>query len=295
MDGPLRLILWAGDCIHNGVTDIERLPQFDVYLCYGYKDGLEANKDFLSKRAEPGIIYTMDIFNTEEMTKFVELFRGRFYTIESDYHGNTPTLPLEIYQELLNNNGKAFNIKGINSCVLPVEDFQNMLELFAPILSEDDNYRRTWTAEIMKLAKMDKIPPSAVWTSPDFQHPFYNRIREDQDRLFKWNENRNPYSPYTYLYSSENIEEYWSNLPMKILITNIDRVPLKKYSMFYERFKKFLIQKTGHNIEELSVLQKIYELSFVEGIEFGDYLDTRKNIVVFGHWISKARKNSAVE
>jgi hypothetical protein len=33
----LRLILWAGDGEHDGISDVERLPNYDVYLCLGFR------------------------------------------------------------------------------------------------------------------------------------------------------------------------------------------------------------------------------------------------------------------
>ena len=49
LEGDLRLILWAGDGIHEGITDIERLPHFDVYLCLGFTAGIDANVEYIYK------------------------------------------------------------------------------------------------------------------------------------------------------------------------------------------------------------------------------------------------------
>ena len=155
----LNMVLWAGDCVHDEITDIERLPGFDVYFCFGFIQTLQANVDYMyNNRSKPGVICIIDVSNKSLMDNFVEIFRGRFSVIDSDYNGNTPTLPREYYDALLSNEGKAFNMKGINGCCFPVEDFQNCMELFAPMLSHQDNYLRTWTQEEFNQYKEFKYP-----------------------------------------------------------------------------------------------------------------------------------------
>jgi len=98
----LRMVLWAGDCVHDTITDVERLPNFDVYLCFGFSQTLPENVDYIySKRSRPGIICIIDVWAKEQMDRLIEVFRGRFSVIDSDYNGNTPTLPREYYDALL--------------------------------------------------------------------------------------------------------------------------------------------------------------------------------------------------
>ena len=86
LEGNLRMILWAGDCVHNDVTDVERLPDFDVYLCYGSMPTLQANIDYIYNRSNPGIICILDAMNKYHMARFIELFRNRFNLIDSDFN-----------------------------------------------------------------------------------------------------------------------------------------------------------------------------------------------------------------
>lgn len=301
----LKMVLWAGDCVHNEITDIERLPGFDVYFCFGFIQTLQANVDYIyNNRSKAGVICIIDATNKTLMDNFVEIFRGRFSVIDSDYHGNTPTLPREYYDALLSDEGKAFNMKGINGCRFPVEDFQNTLELFAPMLSREDNYRRTWTKELIDIAEGNKISPGAVWSSPDFKDSYYDMVRASQEQLIQWNKNRNPVSSQDY--SRDNIEEYWKLLPLHILTVDFERTSTfgNYATMCIERFRSFIIEhmipmiKTPDEFrvysKDMSIrqLQDCYRLcKEYPGIEFGPMEDNRRGGKIYGHWI---KKNSAL-
>ena len=43
----LKLMLWAGDGLHDGICDIERLSNYDVFLCAGYSGNLDVNITYL--------------------------------------------------------------------------------------------------------------------------------------------------------------------------------------------------------------------------------------------------------
>jgi hypothetical protein len=301
----LKMVLWAGDCVHNGETDIERLSEFDVYLCMGFIQTLQTNVDYMyNNRKRPGVICMIDVSVKDQMDQFVELFRGRFSIIDSDYNGNTPTLPREYYDMLLSNEGRAFNIKGINGCVLPTEDFQNCLELFAPMLSREDNYLRTWTKELVEIARLDGLSPSSAWASPDLKIPYYDNLRARQEQLMKWNRDRNPI--HSYNYSKDNIEEYWKQLPLHILTVNFERTnalndTFREYAtMNLERFRSFILEHIVpmiKNPEEfrkystamsISRLQECYRLcKEYPGIKFGVFKDNRRGKNVYSHWICR--------
>ncbi len=307
----LRMVLWAGDCVHDNITDVERLPNFDVYLCLGFSQTLPENVDYIySKRSKPGVICIIDASVKEQMARFIEIFQGRFSVIDSDYNGNTPTLPREYYDALLSEDGKAFNVKGINGCGFPVEDVQNALELFAPMLSREDNYRRTWTRELIDIAKVNDLSPNSAWTSPDFKNAYYNRIREGQEQLIKWNKDRNPFSTHVHQYSRDNIEEYWKLLPVHLLTINFERDNIydniyRPYAtMCLERFRSFIVEEIAHMIKRpeefrqhsrdmsLKKLQDCYRLcKEYPGVEFGLMEDNRRGGEIYSHWI---KKNSAL-
>jgi hypothetical protein len=312
LTGDLKMVLWAGDCYNNGITDVERLANFDVYLCYGFMHTVQANIDYINSREKPGVICIIDVTNKEQMARFVEIFRGRFSVIDSDYRGNTPTLPVHYYYELLSAEGKAFNVKGINGCIMPTEDYQNSLELFAPLLSQADNYKRIWTKEFIELADGNKLTPSSAWQSPDLKDPYYNGVRQRQLQLMEWNKNRNPVATQVWKYSKDNLEEYWKLLPIHILTVNFERTNVygndfKEYATLnLERFKTFMIdliipyiQNKAEFLEfaetqKIKSLQEIYRLcKEYPDIEFGYIDDNRSGKREYAHWLS-SKKNSAL-
>jgi len=310
LEGDLRLILWAGDGIHEGITDIERLPHFDVYLCLGFTAGIDANVEYIYKRSNPGIICIVDVFDKRQMARFVDIFRGRISLIDSDYRGNTPTLPIEYYYELLSEGGKAFNMKGINGLRAPIEDVQNALELFAPVLSQEDNLRRMWTEDMIQLAKDNKLSLGETWSSPDLKDPYYDRIRYNQEEMTRWNKDRNPISSQVCNYSEENLYEYWSKLPLCILTVNFEKANVMKtktkeyLALYIQRFKTFinkqlmnLIKNTDdlmefYRTEEFYKIQEVYSVcKEYPDVQFGYITDNRRGGRTYGYWIEK---NSAL-
>jgi hypothetical protein len=221
----LRLMLWAGDGLHDGVCDIERLSNYDVFLCAGYAGNLDVNLQYLKEHYKDSkVICILDVKSPGQLASFCSLFRSRFAVIDSDYFGNTPHLDLDTYSMLLSTGGTAYNIRGINGLSYPDEEFLNVLELFAPVIPDHLNYRRTWTAELVQLATDNQLSPSFTWSSPDLIHPFYDGLRERQ-KAFTANQMRmsrgNQLSRYSY--SAATMEEYWPTLSTEILTTNIQR------------------------------------------------------------------------
>lgn len=310
LEGDLRIILWAGDGIHEGITDIERLPGFDVYICLGIAPGIDANVKYIYNRSNPGIICILDVFDKRQMARFVDIFRGRVSVIDTDYKGNTPTLPVEYYYELLSEGGKAYNMKGINGLRAPIEDAQNALELFAPVLSDEDSLRRKWTEEMIQLAKDNKLSPGESWSSPDLKDPYYDRIRSNQEELLRYNKDRNPVSSQIWRYSEENLYEYWSKLPLHILTVNFEKADImknktKEYLAFnIQRFKTFIygeVMKHVKNTEDLNEYFRTEEFYKIQeryslckeypGVQFGYITDNRTEGRTYGYWIEK---NSAL-
>jgi hypothetical protein len=100
-------MLWAGDCVHNRIPDVERLPGYDIYLCYGFIPGLEDNIEALKRRQKSGVICIIDVDDAAYYSLFERTFKGRFSLIDSDYNGNTPNLSPFNYAALLASGGKA--------------------------------------------------------------------------------------------------------------------------------------------------------------------------------------------
>jgi len=215
------LMLWAGDCVHGGIPDVERLPGFDVYVCYGF-DGLEANLNMNTVR--PICICIIDIHDEQQLNNFTELFKGKFKTINSDYHGNTPRLQMEAYHSLLKPGGSAYNTEGINAVFFPTVAFRDTLELFAPVLSEDLKLRRKWTKAVIELAKDNGLCVGATWTSPDLHIPYYQDLRKEQNMFDESQARRYPRQIlYNLPYTADTIEEYWDTLPDYIFLVNPHR------------------------------------------------------------------------
>jgi hypothetical protein len=217
------LMLWAGDCVHGGVTDVERLPDYDVYLCYGF-DGLEANLNVNRGPERPICICVIDIHDEQQLNRFTELFNGIFQTINSDYRGNTPRLPMQAYRDLLKPGGSAYNTEGINAVFFPTVAFRDTLELFAPVLPEDLKPRRKWTKSVIELAKDNGLSVGATWTSPDLQIPYYAEIRKEQNMFDESQARRYPgQALYNLPYTADTIEEYWDTLPDHIFLVSPHR------------------------------------------------------------------------
>ena len=67
----LRLMLWAGDMAREGLTDIERLQGYDVYLCYGFTPSLYENALHLEALDASGsrrhYLCVLDVNDQEQM------------------------------------------------------------------------------------------------------------------------------------------------------------------------------------------------------------------------------------
>lgn len=235
----LRLMLWVGDGKHGGLTDVERLPGYDVYLCAGWQQNLQDNIGALT---DTQTLCILDIHCEMQLLLFHYVYGGCFRSIDSDYHGNTPTLPLTNYSALLCDGGIGRNIEGLNSCIMPYENLYGMLELFAPILPDEQQLQRRWCAEIMDLSKRDDLHPSMVWSSPDLNHPYYAYVKERQKKFEEDQKRRNPAWPKY----PETLETHWSALEMKLLLTSFrQHLPsavqaLEKITPHLGRFDEFL-------------------------------------------------------
>jgi len=248
------LMLWAGDCVHDGVTDIERLPGYDVYLCCGF-DGLAANINV--SKARPTCICIIDVHDQEQLNSFTELFQNKFQTINSDYHGNTPKLPMQAYCDLLKVGGNAYNTEGINSLFFPTIAFRDTIELFAPVLPDYLKPRRKWTKSMLDLARDNELTVEGTWTSPDLVIPYYEEIRKEQTYFDEYRAKRYPSQNFYFMtHTAENIEEYWDTLPECVFLANITRAFIMEgcdtewADMFIPRLIKYLEKKVEMRMEE---------------------------------------------
>lgn len=237
----LRLMLWAGDGIHNNVSDVARLPGYDMFLCRALcRETFEKNVLDLSGSQT---IVCIDVTNPIQMDAFCRDFRGAFIHIDSDYYGNTPTLPISYYNILLDpTNALAHNIIGINGLIMVDEDMLNTIELFAPILDHKTRAHRLWSREILSLAKRDDLSPGEVWSSFDLKHPFYDYARSGHERFIKFQKQRNDNWPFV----KDTLQEQWNILGVNVIISKIT-LPIEQ--QYLEEFSRFLSSKIQSILE----------------------------------------------
>jgi hypothetical protein len=209
----LRLMLWAGDGKHAGVTDIKRLPDYDVYLCAGWQEHLEEN---IASLSDTQTLCILDVHNELQLEAFHRMYDGCFAQIDSDYHGNTPSLSLADYSALLMQDGTATNIEAVSSLIMPYENFYGLLELFAPILPDDILLKRRWCPEIMELSRRDTLPPEMVWTSPDLDHPYYSNVKAWQLQFEERMKQRSAAWPRY----KATLQEHWASLETHALVSS---------------------------------------------------------------------------
>jgi hypothetical protein len=245
----LRLMLWAGDGMHGGITDVRRLPGYDVYLCAGWQDNLQANIDSLSHQQT---LCVLDVHSMTQLTMFHHIYDGCFERIDSDYNGNTPTLPLTDYTLLLAPGGTARNIEGISGLFMPHENLYAALEVFAPILPNELQMKRKWCPDIMELSKRDDLHPSMVWSSPDLSHPYYQHVKEAQKNF----ETRQKLRSAAWPNQEPTLHAQWSAMNIKDLTCSFrfyaaDETLIEKLLPHMGRFDEFLSSK----IDELLTLK----------------------------------------
>jgi len=314
LENPLRMILWAGDCMHNGITDIERLPNFDVYVCFGFTHTVQANIEYLYKRERPGVICIVDTTSDEQMQRLIKEFRGRITTIDSDYNGNTPIMKPEYYKALLAEGGKAYNVEGINLMHLYMEDYINMLELLAPILPASLRDRRRYTEEMLQLAKDNGITVDMAWTSHDLDDPYYDEVRERQKHYTEYRKRLNPNHISALCFNEFTLEDYWSELSIRILTTNFKkalavcetkRIALDIITIYLNKFKAYLTTRLKALLEDLAEfndanlpfekIQELYKISRIEfngfNLRYGNFQDLRfpGGPVIYGYWFIKEK------
>jgi len=315
IDPPLRMILWAGDCVHNGITDVERLPIFDVYVCMGYSPTLQPNIEFLYKRERPGVICIVDVSSDAQMQRFIKEFAGRITTIDADYHGNTPKMKPEYYRALLAHGGKAYNIEGISSLIMYAGDYVNALEVFAPILPYDLRCERRYTPQMVQLAKDNNLCVDFAWTSPDLKHTYYDDIRKGQTNYAAYRARLNPNHNDIYKFSEKTLEEYWSDLAPEVLTFNYKRALLHRPAIeqiiepYMERFKAYLTAKVEWEVDSkeefkeqalsFERIQKLYSISrYARNFtEFSPHISTYHDLrynggpIAYGLWVTKVVLN----
>jgi hypothetical protein len=252
---PLRLMLWAGDGEHDGVSDVARLQGYDVFLCLGFTH-IDKNVSDLS---DSQVIVVINVNDRDQMTRFCEDFREAFSHIDSDYYGNTPTLPIGYYNKLLAPGGTARNIVGLNGLIMVDEDMLNTIELFAPVLDYETRNKRMWSNIVLSLARDNGLSPGETWSSPDLKNPLYNFVRENQDRFIHWQRVRNSTWPAL----KGTLQEQWESLGVNVitsrLVLPIEQVHLEEFNRFLTRkIESILKMKQNFTLVQSAMDEKCY-------------------------------------
>jgi len=242
---PLRLMLWAGDGDRDGISDVARLQGYDLFLCMGIMN-IEKNAADLS---DSQAIVIIDAKDNNQMKRFCEDFREAFSHIDSDYYGNTPTLPISYYNKLLAPGGTARNIVGLNGIIMVDEDMLNTIELFGPVLDYEMRNKRLWSNMVLSLAKDNRLSPGETWSSPDLKNPLYDFVREHQERFVHWQRVRNSAWPAL----KGTLQEQWESLSAKVIASRLV-LPIEQAHL--EEFSRFLT----HKIESILNIKKNFTL-----------------------------------
>jgi len=258
----LRLILWAGDGKHDGLTDIERLSGYDVYLCAGSHKYLQENIDAL---ADDQTLCIVDIENETQLALFHQVYDGCFAKIDSDYYGNTPFLPLEDYRALLQGGGVARHVEGINSMIMPYENLYGLLEIFAPILPDTLLLKRRWCVDVMHLSKREDLHPAMLWSSPDLQHPYYAYVKENQNTFEAQQKQRAAAWPHR----EATLFDHWMTLSTALLISPVELSTIPEGAKIIEKVMPHMAQFSeflSYKIEALLAMKQFT-------LKRRDYLD----------------------
>ena len=319
----LKLMLWAGDGEHNGVSDVERLSNYDVFLCGPWNEsGLVKNEAYLKSAGLPKIICVLDVKDIVAMNRFYDLFAGKFLVMNADYHGNTPILDLQHYHVLLSPLGKAYNIEGINSCIRPWRNFYKFFQLFAPFTRQLEYPLNTQIYDITTYspfvrywAKISDLSPSHLMSSPDFkgvQHQWAIDLKVQLDKhqndfIYERNlENSEAKNGRAWFIYDKTIEEWWNTVPLDILTVDIssdsvaykasaeveDDVSTEFIQQYKPAFLEFLHSKIHSLLEEFPRLTINMEevAKRLESVSIDSQVQTLqlviKEIIIFKNQIS---------
>ena len=126
---PVSLMVGAGDLIHDGILNVEKFSESDVFFCNAWDiDGsFKANIDYLEAMQYNKIICVVDYHDYTQRRRFIEAFKGRFYMIDG-HGGHVPHFTVAELEELLTEGGEAVNIHEKSETMLPLKDAKYFLE-----------------------------------------------------------------------------------------------------------------------------------------------------------------------
>ena len=135
----LKLIMGAGDITHE-VPDVQRLSQFDVFLCqpWDVEGSLRENVTYLlTHYPKQKIICFLDIEQKSQVDTFCELFTNRFTVVDGDGI-HIAHLPLSCIEKILKVGGTATNIFETGEGVSTEFDLTKLLQKEVREINADD-------------------------------------------------------------------------------------------------------------------------------------------------------------
>ena len=126
----LSLMMGAGDLDQEGILNLEKFSDFDVFFCnnWGHEGSLERNIVYLAQHYfHQKVICIIDVHNKEEMLSFTELFQARFRRIDG-YGQHTPHMSIVDLERVLCIGGRATNIYEMSEMCIEIGEFQKYLD-----------------------------------------------------------------------------------------------------------------------------------------------------------------------
>lgn len=126
----LSLIMGAGDLDQEGILNVKKFSDFNVFFCnnWSFHGTLEKNIAYIAEHYfHQKVICIIDVHNEQEMFSFTELFKHRFRRVDG-YDQHTPHMTIADLERVLCLGGRATNIYEMSEMCMEVDEFQKYLK-----------------------------------------------------------------------------------------------------------------------------------------------------------------------
>jgi hypothetical protein len=126
----LSLIMGAGDLDQEGILNVKKFSDFDVFFCnnWSYNGTIERNIAYLAEHYfHQKVICIIDVHNEQEMLSFTELFKHRFRRVDG-YGQHTPHMSIADLERVLCLGAKATNIYEMSEMCMELDEFKKYLK-----------------------------------------------------------------------------------------------------------------------------------------------------------------------
>ena len=120
----------AGDLEHDGIPNVEKFSQFDVFFCNAWdvNGSVQRNVNYINTYySDEKVICVVDYKNKDEVERFIALFPNCFTLIDG-HGGHTPHFTVDELRRLLAEGGEAVNIYEKSESLLEVQDARFFLD-----------------------------------------------------------------------------------------------------------------------------------------------------------------------